>query len=145
MGHSQPLFRLFSFFQTNISIFTTNICEKMSIQQVRCWQSNSQHSVHESPPITTRPGLPPLHKFVFDAGKIKGFTALALEREILGSTKKVIKLEQSCKSSITCNEQCIEMVHISGQVLADGQTIGARRSQTSRCYNYIKFYIFPKF
>ena len=69
---------------------------------------------HESPPITTRPGLPPLHKFVFDAGKIKGFTALALEREILGSTKKVIKLEQSCKSSITCNEQCIEMVHISG-------------------------------
>ena len=27
-----PLFRLFSSFQTNISILTTNKCEKMSIQ-----------------------------------------------------------------------------------------------------------------
>ena len=30
---------------------------------IRCWDSNRQHSEHESPPITTRPRLPPtLHK-----------------------------------------------------------------------------------
>ena len=28
MGHPRPLFRLFSSFQTNITILTTNICEK---------------------------------------------------------------------------------------------------------------------
>ena len=32
MGHPQTLFRLFSSFQTNFTIFTTNKCEKMSIQ-----------------------------------------------------------------------------------------------------------------
>ena len=31
-GSSRPLFGLFSSFQTNITFFTTNICEKMSIQ-----------------------------------------------------------------------------------------------------------------
>ena len=32
MGQPRPLFRLFSSFQTNITILTTNKCEKMSIQ-----------------------------------------------------------------------------------------------------------------
>ena len=33
MGQPRPLFRfIFRSFQTNITIFTTNICEKMSIQ-----------------------------------------------------------------------------------------------------------------
>ena len=32
MGHRWPLFRLISSFQKNITIFTTNICYKMSIQ-----------------------------------------------------------------------------------------------------------------
>ena len=32
MGHPRPLFRLFSSFHTDITIFTTNICEKMNIQ-----------------------------------------------------------------------------------------------------------------
>ena len=32
IGHPRPLFRLFESFQTNITIFTTNKCEKMSIQ-----------------------------------------------------------------------------------------------------------------
>ena len=32
MGHSRPLFCLFSSFQTNITILTTNKCEKMFIQ-----------------------------------------------------------------------------------------------------------------
>ena len=31
MGHTQPLFHLFSTFHTNITIFRTNNCEKMSI------------------------------------------------------------------------------------------------------------------
>ena len=56
MGHPRPLFRLFSSFQTNITILTTNICEKML-----CWRrdSNPQPLEHESPPINTRLGLPP--------------------------------------------------------------------------------------
>ena len=32
MGHRRPLFRLFSSFKTDITIFITNVCEKMSIQ-----------------------------------------------------------------------------------------------------------------
>ena len=32
MGHSRPLFHLFSSFQTNITIITANKCDKMSIQ-----------------------------------------------------------------------------------------------------------------
>ena len=33
---------------------------KMSIQSIQCWDSNSQPSEHRFPPITTKPGLPPL-------------------------------------------------------------------------------------
>ena len=42
-------------FSKNITIFTTKICEKCP-SSIRCWDSNPRHSVHESPPITTRPG-----------------------------------------------------------------------------------------
>ena len=49
----------FRSFQTNIvTIFTTNKCEKCP-SSIRCRDSNSQPSDHESPPLTTRPGLPP--------------------------------------------------------------------------------------
>ena len=58
MGHSRPLFHLFSSFQTNITIFTTSICEKCP-SSIWCWDSNPRPSGDESPPITTRPGLPP--------------------------------------------------------------------------------------
>ena len=47
-------FCYFCLFQTNITILTTNKREKCS-----CWDSNLQPSEHGSPPITTRPGLPP--------------------------------------------------------------------------------------
>ena len=59
MGQPRPLFRLFSSFQTNITIFTTNKWEKypFSIQR---WDSNPRPLEYESPPMTTRPGLPPL-------------------------------------------------------------------------------------
>ena len=54
MGQPRPIFNLLSSFQTiSISKFTTNKCEKW------CRDSNSLHLDYESPPITTRPGLPP--------------------------------------------------------------------------------------
>ena len=39
MGLSRPLFHLFSSFQTSITIFKTNICEKYP-SSIRCWDSN---------------------------------------------------------------------------------------------------------
>ena len=64
MVHPRPLFSLFSSFQAIITIFTANICEKMSIQYTWCWDSNPQPSGHESPPFTTRPGLPPIDYYL---------------------------------------------------------------------------------
>ena len=55
----KTLFRLFLSFQTNITIFTTNKCEKCP-SSIRSWDSNPQPSEHESPPITTTQGLPHL-------------------------------------------------------------------------------------
>ena len=46
----RPLFRLFSSFQTNITIFTKNKCEKCPFS-IRCWDSNPQPLELESPPI----------------------------------------------------------------------------------------------
>ena len=47
----------FRSFQTNIfTIFTTNICDKMSIR-IWCQDSNPRPSEHESPPIVTGPRL----------------------------------------------------------------------------------------
>ena len=53
MGRTRPLFRLFQSDQSNITIFTTNQCEKCP-SSIWHWDSNSQ-----PPPLTTRPGLPP--------------------------------------------------------------------------------------
>ena len=33
----------------------------MSISSIWCWDSNPQPLEHESSPVTTRPGLPPIH------------------------------------------------------------------------------------
>ena len=56
MGHPRPLFHLFSSFQTNITIFTTNICEKMSDHPVygAFINTTSYHSgrFKPSPPST---------------------------------------------------------------------------------------------
>ena len=54
MGQPRPLFHLFSSFQTNITIFTPNKCEK-GPSSTRCWDSNPQPLINESPPITTKP------------------------------------------------------------------------------------------
>ena len=62
MGQHRPLFRLFAVFSNKQykTIFTTNQCEKMSCPS-SIWRrdSNLRPSERESPPITTRPGLPP--------------------------------------------------------------------------------------
>ena len=50
-------------FKHTIQVFATNECEKMSIHW--CWESNARPLEHESPPITTRPGLPPYSKRFF--------------------------------------------------------------------------------
>ena len=52
-------FVYFESFQTNNTIFTINKCEKMSCPSTIWRNSNPRSSEHESPPITTRPGLPP--------------------------------------------------------------------------------------
>ena len=54
-------FVYFRSFQTNITIFTTNICEKCP-SSIWCRDSNPRPLEHKSLPITTRPGLPPLIK-----------------------------------------------------------------------------------
>ena len=60
MGQPRPLFHLFSvFFKQTLQIFTTNICEKCP-SSLRCRDSNPRPLERESPPIATRPGLPPL-------------------------------------------------------------------------------------
>ena len=51
-------FIYFQSFQSNITIFTTNQCEKCP-SSIGHRDSNSQPSDYEIPPLTTRPGLPP--------------------------------------------------------------------------------------
>ena len=50
------LFVYFQFFQTKITIFTTNYCVKC-LSSIWCWDANPGPSEHESYHITTRPGL----------------------------------------------------------------------------------------
>ena len=57
MGQPRPLFRLFSSFQTNITIFTANKCKKCS-SSVRRWDSNPQPLEDEISPITTNFSAP---------------------------------------------------------------------------------------
>ena len=60
MGQPRPLFHLFLSFQTHITIFTTNRYVKKCPSNIWCQDSNSWPLAHESPPITTGPGLPNL-------------------------------------------------------------------------------------
>ena len=48
------------FKQTKNTIFSTNECEKCP-SRIQCWDSHPQPLEHESSPITTLPGLPPLN------------------------------------------------------------------------------------
>ena len=57
MGHPRPLFRLFSSFQTNNTILTSNKCENCP-SSIQRRDLNSQPSDYKSPHLITRPGLP---------------------------------------------------------------------------------------
>ena len=56
ISHTQPLFQLF------FESFSKQILQQINVTKgpssIRCWNSNSQSSDYESPPITTKPGLP---------------------------------------------------------------------------------------
>ena len=59
-----PAYFLFIFvFSNNHYNFTTTKCEKCPYGS-RCRDSNPRPSEHESPPVTTRPGLPPIDWFI---------------------------------------------------------------------------------
>ena len=52
-------FIYFRHFKHTLQIFTTNTYVKKCPSSIWCRDSNSQPLEHESPPITTRPGLSP--------------------------------------------------------------------------------------
>ena len=58
MGHPLPLFNFFRLFRHTLQ-FLQQINVKKCPSSMWCQDSNSQPMEHESPPITTRPGLPP--------------------------------------------------------------------------------------
>ena len=65
MGQPRPLFRLFPVFFKQTSLqFLQQIYVKKCPSSIRCRDSNPWPSDRESPPITTRPRLPPI-VFVF--------------------------------------------------------------------------------
>ena len=72
-------------YPTNITIFTTNKCEKCP-SSIQYWDSNTWPSVHECPPITTRPGLPPINSLCFHCNlrckKLKYFICIAWDNQI---------------------------------------------------------------
>ena len=55
---SSLFFIYFHLFKQTFQFFATIMCVKRP-SSIRCWESNPRSSEHESPPITTRPGLPP--------------------------------------------------------------------------------------
>ena len=59
MGHPRPLFQLFSVSPSNSTILK-QINVKNDSSRMRCWDSNSQPIDYQTPPITIRPGLPPI-------------------------------------------------------------------------------------
>ena len=70
MGQPRALFHLFLSFQTNIMIFRTIV--KKCLSRILCQDSNSRPLEHESSPITTRPGLPPVKfNFIFCTPQIR--------------------------------------------------------------------------
>ena len=57
IGHSRPIYLLFSSLQTNITIFTTNVKNVHAVYGPGIWTHNLQNL--SLLPLTTRPGLPP--------------------------------------------------------------------------------------
>ena len=60
MGQPRPLFRLFRYFQTNNTILQQIIVKNYNLHPVSGAGIRTHDLLErESPPITTRPGLPP--------------------------------------------------------------------------------------
>ena len=84
-------FVYFRSFQTNNTFITSNHCEKMSCPpSVRCRDSNPQPSKFESPPITTRPGLPPTSKVVCQAGQNSSLPAKIFCLLLIGTVNNLV-------------------------------------------------------
>ena len=64
MGNSRSLFRLFLVFSNINTILTQQINVTNDPSSMQHWDSNSQPLWHESPSLTTRPGLPPQLTFL---------------------------------------------------------------------------------
>ena len=73
MEHPRPLFRLFLSLQTNSPILTKLNGNKCPSSMWH-WDSNPQPLEIESPPITTRPGLPPKQHISFLSDHFKCFS-----------------------------------------------------------------------
>ena len=67
MGQPRPLLRWFSVFSNKHYKFLQKIFVKKCPSSVQCRDSNSWSLERESPPITTRPGLPPYRNFIISA------------------------------------------------------------------------------
>ena len=57
---------------------------------VRCRDSNPQPSKFESPPITTRPGLPPTSKVVCQAGQNSSLPAKIFCLLLIGTVNNLV-------------------------------------------------------
>ena len=79
--------------------FTTNKCEKCP-SSLRCWDLNPQPFEHESPPIITRPGLPPLSPFVVNYIITNG-PSFHSTKELHGSTDFKVQPQGTFFSSKT--------------------------------------------
>ena len=64
MGHPRPLFHLFSSFKQTLQ-FLQQINMKKCPSSIWCQDQNPRPLEYESPPIITRPGLPPLKKIFY--------------------------------------------------------------------------------
>ena len=69
MGHPRPLFVCFRLFKQTLQ-FIQQISVKKCSSSIQCWDLNTRPYEHESPPITTGPGLPAILFLLFD-GKMK--------------------------------------------------------------------------
>ena len=70
MGHPGLFFIYFWSFQTYINTILQLINVKKCPSSIQRWDSNPRPYKHESSPITTRPGLPPMMLLVFIANHL---------------------------------------------------------------------------
>ena len=98
MDHPRHLFHLFSSFATTVQ-FLQQINVKKCSSSIQCWDSNPLPLEHESPPITTRPGLPPI-KWSYLLRQV-GTSVIKLEYKTDFNTTRYAKV-----CYLQRNEQC---------------------------------------